>query len=227
MHVPSALLRVLRPGLQVPFANACAFGGIAALVMHAMRTVELCEEAFPLAVALVVGASLIVMRLLFGRSPNAHRAQLHGLLWPPVIGCIAGALVHSTMCLDRPYMEMSIAGVSLGGAGPEVVAVALLSGLAGLLGAALLLPQVIVVVRARAAMRDGGAQLAQTAARLAVAMWGIALGVTGVACALARETELGTSAALAAGAALGLAGQGVCAWLARQPVLQPAPAPYR
>ena len=27
--------------------------------------------------------------------------------------------------------------------------------------------------------------------------------------------------------ALGLAGQGVCAWLARQPVLQPAPVPYR
>jgi hypothetical protein len=227
MHAPSALLRVLRPGLQVPLANACAFGGIAALVMHVMRTAELSEEAFPVGVALVVGASLIVMRLLFGHSSDAHRARVQALLWPPVIGCIAGALVHSTMCLDRPYMEMSIAGVSLGGGGAELVAVTLLSGLAGLLGAALLLPQVIVVVRARAAMRDGGAQLAQTAARLAVAMWGIALGVAVVACALARESELGTSAALAAEAALGLAGQGVCAWLARQPVLQPAPVPYR
>ena len=227
MHVPSALLRVLRPGLQVPLANACAFGGIAALVMHAMRTVELFEEAFPVAVALVVGASLIVMRLLFGRSTGAHRARVQGLLWPPVIGCIAGALVHSTMCLDRPYMYLSIAGVSLGGSRAEVVAVAILSGLAGLLGAALLLPQVIVLIRARADMRDDGARLAQPAARLAVAVWGVALGIAGLACALARETELWTSAVLGTAAALGLTGQGVCVWLARQPVLQPVPAPYR
>jgi uncharacterized membrane protein YqjE len=131
------------------------------------------------------------------------------------------------MCLDRPYMDLSIAGVSLGGSRAEVVAVAILSGLAGLLGAALLLPQVIVLIRARADMRDDGARLAQTAARLAVAVWGVALGIAGLACALARETELWTSAVLGTAAALGLTGQGVCVWLARQPVLQPVPAPYR
>jgi hypothetical protein len=227
MHAPSALLRALRPGLQVPLANACAFGGIASLVMHIMRTAELSEDAFPAGVALVVGASLIVMRLLFGHSSDAHRARVQAFLWPPVIGCIAGALVHSTMCLDRPYMDLSIAGVSLGGGGAELVAVALLSGLAGLVGAALLLPQVIVVVRARAAMRDGGAQLAQTAARLTVAVWGIAFGISGVACGLAQETEFGTSATIMAVAALGLTGQGLRAWLGRQPVLQQAPVPYR
>ena len=185
--------------------------------MHAMRTVELLEEAFPVAVALVVGASVIVMRLLFARSTDAHRARVQGLLWPPVIGCIAGALVHSTMCLDPPYMELSVAGVSLGGGGAEVVAVAILSGLAGLLGA-LLLPQVIVVVRARQAVQDGGARLAQTVARLAVAVWAVALGIAGLACALARETELWTSAVLGTAAALGLAGQGASVCLA-QPVM--------
>jgi len=227
MHAPPPLLRALRPGLQVPLANACAFGGIAALVMHVMRTAELSAEAFPVGVALVVGASLVVMRLLFGRSTDAHLARVQGLLWPPVIGCTVGAAVHALMCLRQPYMQLSIAGVSLGGGAAEVVAVALFSGLAGLLGAALLLPQVVVVVRARAAARDAGMKLAQTAARLAVVMWGVALAVAVVACALAHEAELGTAATLAAAAALGLAGQGVCAWLAREPGLQPAPAPYR
>jgi hypothetical protein len=227
MHAPHALRRAFRPGVQVPLANACAFGGIAALVMHLMRTVDLTEEAFPAGVALVVGASLVVMRLLFGRSTDAHLARVQGLLWPPFIGCIVGASVHAGLCLGRPYMDLSIAGVHLGGGVAEVVAVAVLSGLAGLLGAALLLPQVMVVVRARAAARDAGVQLALTAARLAVAVWGIALGLSVLACGLARGTELGTSATLVAVAALGLSGQGLCAWLARQPVLQPAAAPYR
>jgi len=114
--VPPAALRLLRPGLQVPIANACAFAAIAALVMHFMRSVALSGSAFPAGVGLVALASLVVMRLLFGRARDAHGARTAALFWPPVIGGVAGAVVHVTTC--KPSVGLSIAGVPLGGGVP-------------------------------------------------------------------------------------------------------------
>jgi hypothetical protein len=232
--MPPAVLRLLRPGLQVPLANACAFAGIAALVMHGMRTAALSDDAFPAGVGVVGLASLVVMRLLFGRARDAHGARMHALFWPPVLGGAAGAVVHVTTC--NPRVGLSIAGVWLGGGVPEIVAVASLSAFAGLLGAAVLVPQVLVIARARGEDCGGGeggeaghagARLARLADRLARATWGLACVLAGAAYVVARPGEIATASALAAVTVAGLAAQIARAGLGRAgPASVPA-APYR
>jgi hypothetical protein len=225
MGVPPAALRFLRPGLQVPLANACAFAAIAALVMHFMRSVALSDAAFPAGVGFVALASLLVMRLLFGRARDAHGARMAALFWPPVIGGVAGAVVHVAAC--DPWVGLSIAGVWLGGGVPEVVAVASLSGLAGLLGAVLLLPQVVVIARARADEDEAGARLGRLAERLARATWGAACVLAGAAYVVARSGEIVTTCVLGALGAMGLAAQVAKTSLARAESVRLPAAPYR
>jgi hypothetical protein len=223
----STLLRALRPGLQVPLANACAFGGVAALVMHVMRTAELSPEAFPVGVALVAGASLLLMRLLFVRSSDAHRARVHAFLWPPVIGALAGATVDRAMWLGHPEMRLAFLGVPFGGDVMEVVAVAVLSGFAGLLGTALLLPQIVVITRAKAATDDAGAHLSRLAVRLAQAAWAIAFAIAATSFVIARGTERSATSTHLVAAGIGLFGQTVRVWLSREKPIALATVPYR
>jgi hypothetical protein len=228
MVVPSGLLRALRPGVQVPLANACAFAGVAALVMHVVRTAEFFEVAFPVGVALTAVASLVVMRLLFARSSDSHRAFVQAVMWPPLMGACVGAAVDLCLRSDRPKMSLSFLGADLGGGVPETVAVALLSGLAGLLGTAIVLPQVLLVERAREGAGDGGSRLMRAAFRLAVIAWATAFTIASLATLLARREEGAATAVLVVACALGVAGQAARARLASESVTRVAPAaPYR
>lgn len=227
MDARSALLRALRPGVQVPLANACAFGALAALVMQAMRTAELSPEAFPTGVALVAGASLLLMRLLFVRTSDAHRARVHAFLWPPVIGALVGATVDRGMCLGRPEMSLAFLGVPLGGDVMEVVAVAVLSGLAGLLGTALLLPQIVAIARAKWATGDDAARLSRLAVRLGQAAWAIAFVIAATSFLVARGPERIAASTLLLAAGIGLCGQTVKLWLSREKPIALATLPYR
>jgi hypothetical protein len=227
MSARPVVLRALRPGVQVPLANACAFGGIAALVMHAMRTAALSAEAVPAGVALVAGASLLLMRLLFVRSTDAHRARVHAFVGPPMIGALVGATVDRGMCWERPQMGLAFLGMPLGGDVMEAVAVAVISGLAGLLGTALLLPQIVVIAHAKTASDDAAASLTRLAVRLAAATWAIAFAVGVLTDLIARGSERITARTLLIAAAVGLCSQAVRWRLDRERPIRSSAVPYR
>jgi hypothetical protein len=227
MALPPALARTLRPAVQVPVANACAFAGIAAIVMHFLATAQLSPVAVPSGVALTGVASLAVMRLLFTRSTDVHRSRVHAVLWPPLLGAIVGTAVDLGMRLGHPHMRIGFAGISLGGGVAEAVAVAVLSAIAGILGTAIVLPQVNTLARARASDARSGAHVAHAAGALALRAWASALAIGALACALAAPGEVAAPAVIAALGALGLASQGAHAQLARESDLDVACGPYR
>lgn len=226
-RVAAVLLSVLRPGLQVPLANACAFGGVAALVMHVMRTAAFAPPAFPVGVALVAGASVVVMRLLFGGPADAHRARVQAFLWPPLVGALVGASIDCAMNLASPQLRFAFLGEPLGGGPMEAVAVGLLTGLAGLLGTALLLPQIAAIARARAAADEDAARLTRIAERVTAATWAAALGIAAVSAIIAARDEVATATGLVIVAAIGFAAQVMKPRLARESLARAVALPYR
>jgi hypothetical protein len=195
--------------------------------MHALRTAAMSPAAFPPGIALVAAASLVVMRLLFGRPIDAHRARVHAFLWPPVIGALVGPVVDRFMWLTVPDLELAFLGVRFHGDLAEIVAVAVLSAAAGLLGAALLVPQIIVITRARSAPDDAAARLTRLASRLALATWAIAFAIAAASDLLASRREQAAASVLVALAAIGLCGQALRWWLSREPPMRLAAVPYR
>jgi hypothetical protein len=152
---------------------------------------------------------------------------VHAFLWPPVIGALVGATVDRGMCLGRPEMSLAFLGVPLGGDVMEVVAVAVLSGLAGVLGTTLLLPQIVVIARAKAATDDASARLTRLAVRLAQAAWAIAFVIAATSFLIAPRTERSAASTLLVAAVIGLFGQTMRLWLAREKPLELATLPYR
>lgn len=222
------MLRLLRPGIQVPLANACACGGIAAIVMHFGRTAAMRPQAFAVGVLVAVIVSLLLLRLLFVGSPDAHRARVRAALWPPLVGAVVGIAADGCMHLGGG-VSVSFAGVALGGGAPELMAIAVLGALAGTAGTALLLPQVSVLHRSRL-LDPTASRVALAADRLGVVAWGVASLLAMAACALADERETATACALALACVTGGAGQ----WLrwhrltrASAPSAALVAAPYR
>jgi hypothetical protein len=108
-----------------------------------------------------------------------------------------------------------------------VVAVSALSALAGLLGAGLLLPQVLVVGRARSNDAGAGPRLERVAERLAQVTWTIAGGLGVAAYVVAGPGEHAATCTLVVACAAGLAAQLGRARLVHQAPAQVATAPYR
>jgi hypothetical protein len=223
----SKLAGFLRPGVQVPSANACACGGLAALVMHVGRTSEMREEAFSVALAIASGASLVAMRVLFVRTKDPHRAKVQAFVWPPLIGAIAGAVADVWTHVGSWSVALSIFGTELGGGVAETVLIAILSAFAGLVGTALILPQVRALERARASAEEADARVSMVAERLALATWATALALAGIAFVVARARELDGMRVLVAVAALGFLAQCARVRRARSGVVSAASAPYR
>ena len=224
------LFRALRPGLQVPLANACASTGVAALVMHFGRTSELRAEAFTLGLTVAACGSLVLMRVIFTGTNDPTRARTHALLWPPLLGASLGALCDWSIQASGYDLKLSFAGSPLGGGLGETLQIAAFSALAGLLGTALLLPQIRVLGRARASSAsEGGANpaLAALAERLGLLTWAVALAIGVLASVLAGSREVEGAVVLAVVGATGLAGQVLRAFWGRSREVVTTPAPYR
>jgi hypothetical protein len=228
MPFASSLLRALAPGVQVPLANACACSGVAALVMHAGRTSSLRKEAFSVGLAVASLASLVAMRSLFTRTRDPHAARVRAFLWLPLAGAIVGWAADVSMRMDGCSVGLSIAGNGdLTGGGLETVVIATLSAFVGLLGTALVLPQIHALERARSATKEQGARLAALAERLALFTWSVALGIGVIANDLARPREIDATRALVIVGTLGIIGQCGRALGVRAAVAPMTRLPYR
>ncbi len=227
MALPATLLRVLRPGIQVPLANAVACGGLAALVMHVGRTAQLRQGAFSVGLVAASLGSLVAMSIVFRWTKDPDRARAQAFLWPPLVGALVGATADLCLHVGRSPVSLSIAGFGLGGGADETVMVAFLSSFVGLLGTALLWPQIQVLARARDATTERDARVAALAEWLALSVWGVALGVALLANGLATVREHGATWPLVLVGTLGLLGQCLRAAGIRGAVARGAPAPYR
>lgn len=220
------LSRALRPAAQVPLANAVGCTAIAALVMHFGRTALMFPASFTLGVELACAGSLVMLRALFGRSPDTRVARVRALVLPPLVGSIVGVAADAAMHCGNHAMSLSLAGVDLGGGASELLVIWLLSGLAGLLGALLLVPQILALERARLQTESGTPEAAAAAERLGVVAWTVALGLALLAWALARPSEIDVVRVLVAASLAGVAGQWVRASQARS-CTATAAGPYR
>jgi hypothetical protein len=226
MSVGSTLVRTLRPGVQVPLANACACGGLAALVMHVGRTSEMRGEAFPVALAVASCASLVVMRVLFIQTNDPRQARIQAFLWPPLVGAIAGAVADVCMHVGGWTVNLSILGTELDGGVAETLVIAILSAFAGLVGTVLLLPQIRALERARFVTKEP-VGLVTLADRLALLTWAAALGIGVVALVLARVREVDGAVALVTVATVGFLALCARVWRVRDAVAPMSSTPYR
>jgi hypothetical protein len=185
-------------------------------------------QAFSVGVLVAGVVSLLVLRLLFVGSPDAHRARVRAALWPPMVGAVVGVAADACMHVDGG-VSLSFAGVELGGGAPELMAIGVLGSLAGTGGTALILPQVVALARSR--LQDPSASCVAVAGnRLGVITWAVAALLALTACALADERETATACGLAAVCVAGGAGQCVRWWRLARASMSSAPpgaAPYR
>ncbi len=224
---PTRLLsRALRPAAQVPLANAVGCTAIASLVMHFGRTAQMFPASFTIGVELACAGSLVMLRALFGRSPDTRVARVRALVLPPLVGSIVGVVADGAMHCGNHAMSLSLAGVDLGGGASELLVIWLLSGLAGLLGALLIVPQILALERARLETELGTPEAAAAAERLGVVAWTLAFGLALLAWALARPSEIDVVRVLVAASAAGVAGQWVRASRGRTSA-SIATGPYR
>jgi hypothetical protein len=167
-----------------------------------------------------------MLRALFGRSPDTRVARVRALVLPPLVGSIVGVAADAAMHCGNHAMSLSLAGVDLGGGASELLVIWLFSGLAGLLGALLLVPQVLALERARLQTEIGTPEAAAVAERLGVVAWAVALGLALLAWALAGPSEITVVSVLAAASVAGVMGQWVRA--SRAPACGAiAAGPYR
>jgi len=105
---------------------------------------------------------------------------VRALVLPPLVGAIVGGGADVAMHCGDHAMSLSLAGVDLGGGAGELLVIGLASGSAGLLGALLLVPQVLAIERARleSEMATPEAATAAAADQLGVLAWGVALALT-------------------------------------------------
>lgn len=162
-------------------------------------------QAFAVGVIVAGLVSLLVLRLVFVGSPDAHRARVRAVLWPPIVGAVVGIAADACMHLDGG-VSLSFAGVELGGGEPELMAIAVLGAIAGTAGIALVLPQVVVLHRSRL-LDPTASRIALAADRLGVVTWGVASLLAMVACAFADERETPTACILALACIAGGAGR--------------------
>lgn len=226
MTPPRLLSRALRPAAQVPLANAFACTAIAALVMHFGRTAQMLPASFVIGVEIACAGSLVMLHVLFGRSPDTRVARVRALVLPPLVGLVAGGGADAAMHYGNHAMSLSLAGVDLGGGASELLVIGVLSGGAGLLGALLLVPQVLALERARLETEMGTPEAAAAAERLGVIAWAAALGLALLAWVLARPSEIDVVRVLVAASATGVAGQWARASRART-CASVAAGPYR
>lgn len=226
MVVAAAVLRTLRPSVQVSTGNACAFAGTAAIAMHLVGTASLSKAAVPVGVLLTGVAALGAMLALFTRLTDAHRARVQAVLGPPLVGALVGMLIDGGIRAANPTMRIGFAGIALGGGLAEFVAVAVLSAMVGLVGVAIVLPQVNALACTREGDAQGGPHSAHAAGSLALRAWVTALGIGLLG--LMWGDSRGPSLAVVVLGALGLASHLVRERFARAGrVAFPAPLPYR
>ncbi len=117
--------------------------------MHFGRTAQMLPASFAIGVELACAGSLVMLHVLFGRSPDTRVARVRALVLPPLVGLVVGGGADAAMHYGNHAMSLSLAGVELGGGASELLVIGLLSGSAGLLGALLLVPQILALERAR------------------------------------------------------------------------------
>jgi hypothetical protein len=115
----------------------------------------------------------------------------------------------------------------LRGGAVETVLIVILSAFAGLLGTALVWPQIHALERARSAAKEQGLRLAAVAERLARFVWSVALAIGVLANHLAGPRELDATRALVIAGTLGILGQCARAWGVRSAAAPMTPLPYR
>lgn len=184
-------------------------------------------QAFTVGVVVALLASMLVLRFLFVGSPDWNRACVRTALWPPLVGAIVGIAADLCMRMDGG-VSLSFGGMALGGGLPETIAVAILGAFAGIAGTALLLPQVVLLHRARW-VDPTEEEVASAAERLGVLAWTAASSLTLFTLVIADERERTVTLALALGCILGGTGQCVRACLVRERPLAPpiVALPYR
>ncbi len=183
------------------------WGAAGALACGHRGVVPRIPASFAIGVELACAGSLVMLHVLFGRSPDTRVARVRALVLPPLVGLVVGGGADAAMHYGNHAMSLSLAGVELGGGASELLVIGLLSGSAGLLGALLLVPQVLALERARLETEMGTPEAAAAAERLGVVAWAVALGLAVLAWALARPSEIDVVRVLVAASATGVAGQ--------------------